>query len=200
MTAANGSASADVRRATAEEIEGIRSALLGLANTKGVRGYIFSGSRTDTAAFDATYAFQGDDYQHSIRTGPSSETTISSSGASAFTSLNGGRNIFQDLTDLYDAMVTNDQPGIQAQLDNLIAGHEQVVLERARTGVNISRIDQNDTILTNSTFLYGKQQADLAGADPAESYTKLTLLEQAIQRSLMVSQQMLSLDAFSITR
>ncbi|MGC4092274.1 MAG: hypothetical protein QM756_31205 [Polyangiaceae bacterium] len=40
-------------------MRGIRSELLKLANTRGNKGYLFAGSKTQTAAFDANGAFSG---------------------------------------------------------------------------------------------------------------------------------------------
>lgn len=197
LHAANGSSSAEVRQSAALEIAGIRTALLGIANTKGVRGYLFAGSQTDQPAFDAAYAFQGDTFQHSVRSGPTSEVVISSSGSAAFTAA-GGTDIFQDLADLESDLNTNNQAGISASLTSLDTGHEQIVLERARTGVNMTRVDQAQNILTNSKFLYERQQTEMGSADPAESLTDLVTLQTAIQRSISVSSQMLRLDAFSL--
>jgi len=195
MAAANGTASADVRQSAATEIAGIRTTLLGIANTQGVRGYLFAGSQTDQPAFDSSFSFQGDTYEHSIRSGPTSEVVISSSGVNAFTSA-GGTDIFQDLSDLEAAMNSNDLTGIQNSLGALDTGHEQIVLERARTGVNMTRVDQAMNILTNSKYLYQKQQVDMAAADPVSTLTELTNLQGALERSISVAGQMLQLDAF----
>ena len=197
MHAANGSSSADVRQSAAEEIKGIRTALLGIANTKGVRGYLFSGSQTNQPAFDGAYAYQGDAFQHSIRSGPTSEVVISTSGLQAFTAA-GGTDIFQDLAALELDLNSNNQAGISASLTALDTGHEQIVLERARTGVNMTRVEQAQTILTNSKFLYERQQTDVGGADPAKSFTNLTVLQNSIERSISVSSQLLNMDAFTL--
>lgn len=194
LSASNGSASAEVRANAAIEIKGIRDALLGLANTKGTRGSIFSGSKTDAPAFDAAFAFQGDTYEQSIRSGARSEVTINASGARAFTAA-GGRDIFQDLGDLQTALENNDETAVRASLDVLGAGHDQVTRERARAGVNLDRISQSEDILASLRYLHEKQKADVGGADPAESLTRLVTLEQAVQRSLSVTERILSLDA-----
>jgi flagellar hook-associated protein 3 FlgL len=197
MHAANGSSSADVRQSAAEEIKGIRTALLGIANTKGVRGYLFAGSQTNQPAFDNAYVYQGDNFQHSIRSGPTSEVVISTSGLQAFTAA-GGTNIFQDLETLELDLNANNQAGISASLTALDTGHEQIVLERARTGVNMTRVEQAQNILTNSKFLYERQQTDVGGADPAKSFTNLSALQNAIERSISVSSQLLNMDAFTL--
>lgn len=194
LAASNGTASAEVRANTAQEIKGIRDALLGLANIKGMRGSIFSGSKTDAPAFDENFAFQGDTYEQTIRSGASSEVTINASGARAFTAA-GGRDIFQDLGDLQTALEANDESGIRASLDTLGSGHDQITRERARTGVNLDRIAQREDFLSSLSLLYEKQKADVGGADPAESLTRLVTLEQAVQRSLAVTERILSLDS-----
>ncbi len=197
LLAANGSTNADTRASAAEEIIGIRSALLGIANTKGVRGYLFAGSQTNAPAFDAAFGYQGDNYVHSIRSGSTSVVTVSSSGLNAFTAA-GGTDIFQDLDDLATSMLANNQGGIQISLTALDVGHEQIVLERARTGVNMTRVDQAETILTNSKFLLEAQKTDIGSIDPAESITELKSLQNSIERTIGVSAQMLQMDAFSL--
>lgn len=199
MTAANGSASAADRATAADELAGIRDSLRGLANTKGARGYIFAGAQTKTEPFDGSFAFQGDTYEHTIRSGPSSEVTVSASGSRAFTAA-GGRDIFQDLNDLEAAMRANDQAGISSRLGALDQGHQQITLERSRTGVQLTRIAQSETILEDSSYLLDSQKAQLVGADPVETLTSLVNLEQSLQRTLTVTQRLLSLDAFTLMR
>lgn len=197
LTAANGSATAEVRASAAEEVRGLRDSLLDLANTKGVRGYIFAGSKTDVPAFDASFAFQGDSYEHSIPSGPSSEVVVSASGARAFTAA-GGRNVFQDLNDLETALTSNDATGIRASLDTLEAGHKQITLERSRAGVNMSRVDQSQEMLISTQFLIDSQNAEIGGVDPTESLSNLVNLEQSLQRSMGVMQRLFGLDAFTL--
>jgi|GEM_PF-485367 len=197
LTASNGSATAEVRNAAAVEVRGIRDSLLDLANTKGVRGYIFGGSKTGTPAFDASFAFQGDDYEHSIPSGPSSEVVVSASGSRAFAAA-GGRDVFQDLGALVTALTSNDESGIRASLDTLDAGHKQITLERSRAGVNMARVDQSQEMLTNTKFLIDSQNAEIGGADPTESLSSLVTLEQSLQRSMSVMQTLFGLDAFTM--
>lgn len=171
---------------------GIHSQILGLANAKGIRGYLFAGSRTNQAAFSSLSAYQGDSYEHRIETGPNSEVAISSSGELAFTAL-GGRDVFQDLSDLTTALQTNNLVGIQASLDRLDADHEQVVRERARTGVNLARLEQSTAMHENSRHLLDIQKSDLSGIDPTDSLSMLSELEQALTVSTSVLRQLLQL-------
>lgn len=58
--AVTATASADSRQQTAVEIQGIRDALQSQANSLFRGKYIFSGHMTETAAFDSSFAYQGD--------------------------------------------------------------------------------------------------------------------------------------------
>lgn len=195
MTAANGATTPEGRQATAVELQGIRDSILQLANTKGERGSIFAGSATDQPAFSAAGAFQGNTYEAKLRTGSTSEVVVNASGSLAFTAA-GGRDIFQDLSDLATAMQTNDVAGITSRLDALDQGHEQVVQERSRVGVRLGRIQQSEAIIDDMTFLTEKQRAETMGVDPTESLSKLITLQTAIEQSIAVAQKMLNLDSF----
>lgn len=197
LTAANGTLSADDRLIVADELHGIFDAMLGLANAEGVRGALFAGSQTDQAAFDASGVFLGDDYEHSIRSGAGTQVVINSSGARAFTAA-GGRDVFADLADLEAALRADDQAGIRTTLEALDEGHDQIVSERARAGVNLIRVDQSLEVLSSAKYLDEIQLNRLGGADPAESLSELSTLQGALQRSIAISSQMLQLDAFSI--
>ena len=84
VEAASGSKSGSSREALAQEAGQLRDQLLSLANTRVGNSYIFSGFRTDTAAFDSTYAYQGD--SGSINVGIAGGVTLSQNvtGADAF--------------------------------------------------------------------------------------------------------------------
>ncbi len=70
LRAVNGSLSSEDRASIASELREIRGHLLSLANTR-VRGkYIFSGMKTDTAAYDATGQYQGDRNYIEVQTAP----------------------------------------------------------------------------------------------------------------------------------
>src|SRR5688572_22012706 len=54
MQGANGSLTAEDRRTLATEVAALQSQFISTANTRGERGFLFSGNLTDTAALSAT--------------------------------------------------------------------------------------------------------------------------------------------------
>ena len=192
MQGANDSLSADNRQALATQVRGLRTELLKLANTRGTKGYIFAGSKTDAAAFDASGSFAGDDQEQVIDTGGSSPVAVNASGAKAFTAA-GGRDLFADLDALATALDNNDRSGASSALDAIDAGATQVTRERTRIGLTVSKLQASDGVLEQLGVDLGKQQSNVGAVDPFEAYSKVTTLAQSLQQAVQVSRQVLDL-------
>ena len=190
LQGANDSLSADDRAALATEAKNLKTGLLQLANTRGSKGYLFAGSRTDTPAFDPNGLFQGDDVEHTVDVGSSTPTSVNASGARAFTSA-GGRDVFADLDALQNALASNDRAAIATSLDQVEASQKQITTERARNGLIVSKLDSTDSVLEQLGVDLGKREADVGAADPFDAYSRMTVLGQSLQRAVQVSRQML---------
>jgi flagellin-like hook-associated protein FlgL len=66
LTTANGAVDAQTRSNVAAQVSQIRDAVLGQMNTRGASGYLFGGTRTDRAPFDAAGTFSGNDTPVSV--------------------------------------------------------------------------------------------------------------------------------------
>jgi flagellar hook-associated protein 3 FlgL len=192
LQAANGNLSADDRATMGVEVEGLRSTLLSLANARGTRGYLFSGSQVDAPAVDAGAVFQGDDQPHLVPIGNSTPTAVSTSGAEAFV-VAGGRNTFADVDALFAALTSNDQSAIRASIDAIDASHGQLVNARARSGLILSKLDASESVLTSLDTQQQKRAQTAGAADPYESYTRVTSLGQTLERAIAVSKQLLDI-------
>jgi flagellar hook-associated protein 3 FlgL len=192
MQGANDSLGANDRQNLASQVRGIKSELLKLANTRGSKGYLFAGSKTDSAAFDANGAFTGDDVEQVIDAGGSSPVAVSASGAKAFTAA-GGRDLFADLEALAQSLDSNDRTGVAASLDTLDQGATQVTRERTRVGLTVSKLDASDGVLEQLGVDLGRQQSEVGAVDPFEAYSKVTTLAQSLQQAVQVSRQVLDL-------
>jgi flagellar hook-associated protein 3 FlgL len=195
MQGANDSLNADDRKNLATEARDVRTQMLQLANARGSKGYLFSGSKTDTPAFDSNGVFQGDDATHSVDIGGSSPTNVNASGARAFTAV-GGRDVFADLANLASALGNNDRAGTAAALDAVDASQKQIVGERAQIGLVVSKLDTTDGTLAQLGVDLNKRASDVASADPFEAYSRMTTLGQSLERAVSVSRQVLDLTSF----
>jgi len=191
LQASNGELSADDRKTMSVEVAGLKDSLLQLANARGTRGYLFSGSQVATAAFDPTGVFQGDDAAHVVQIGNSSPTAVSTSGAEAFV-VAGGRNVFSDLQSLATALSANDLGAIRQSIDDVGASQTQLMNARARSGMVLSKLDASESVLS-SLDTEQQKRAQIGAADPYESYTRVTSLAQSLERAISVSRQILEL-------
>jgi flagellar hook-associated protein 3 FlgL len=188
----NGTLGADERQALGVEVAGLKEALLQLGNTRGTRGYLFSGSLVSTAAFDSAGAFQGNAQDHVVPIGNSTPTTVSTSGADAFV-VAGGRNVFADIDALATALGANDEAGIRASLDSVGASHAQLVNARARSGLVLSKLDASQSVLSSLDTEQNRRAQAAGAADPFEAYSRVTTLGQSLERAIAVSRQILDI-------
>jgi flagellar hook-associated protein 3 FlgL len=192
MQGSNGGLGADERQALGVEVAGLKEALLQLGNTRGTRGYLFSGSLVNTAAFSSAGAFQGNDQDHVVPIGNSTPTTVSTSGADAFV-VAGGRNVFADIDALAAALGANDEAGIRASLDSVDASHAQLVNARARSGLVLSKLDASQSVLSSLDTEQNRRAQAAGAADPYEAYSRVTTLGQSLERAIAVSRQILDI-------
>ncbi len=189
---ANGTLNAEDRTALADEVQGIQAEMLRVANTKGSRGYLFAGTSTDARPFSDSGVFSGNDADQLVQVGPGTSVRVNVSGAEAFTA-SGGRDVFADISALETALRTDDQSGVSAALDNITASRDQVARARSDAGSILKRLDTSDEILGQLEFDLTKRESDVGAVDPFEAYSNLANLGQAFERSVAVSQQVLSL-------
>jgi flagellar hook-associated protein 3 FlgL len=192
IQAANGNLSPDDRQTMGVEVTGLKDALLQLANTRGNRGYLFSGSQVNTPAFDANGAFQGDDIEQLVPIGNSTPTPVSTSGTQAFV-VTGGRDVFADLTAFAQALSTNDENAIRVSIDDISSSHAQLVDAQARSGLILSKLDASQSVLDSLDTEQQKAAQTAGAADPYDSYTRFTSLGQTLERAISVSKQLLDL-------
>lgn len=192
MQGANGNLSAQDRTYLAQELTSLRSQLVAIANQKGSTGYLFGGSQTQGPPFTATGVFTGDNVDRIVEVGPGVSTKVNVSGANAFTATTGGRDIFQDLTDLQNALAGNNQPGIQASIDAIDAGYTQILSSRADAGAIMTRLDATTEVHVQTQAALTVEKAKVGDADATESYSNLVALQRALEQSLAVARQTLA--------
>jgi|GEM_PF-371765 len=144
--------SASERQTAAEEVKSIYDQVMQLANTRYENNYIFAGHQTDTAPFErnppAGYDIQynGDMGDYRMIVGENTEVALDADGSLYFhDSVNGGIDIFNELRDLIDGLenpnLAAGSTQIEATIDPLFDGREQVNLKRAELGPKIYQLD-----------------------------------------------------------
>ncbi len=192
----NGSMDAAARANAANQIGTIRDALLGIANTKGTKGYLFGGTKTDTPPFDATGTFTGNDQRADVEVADGIVARSNASGAKTFTSA-GGVDVFAQLSTLEAALATNNEAGIRNSIDSMTKSHDQIVAGRVDTGTVATRFRSASTIIESSLVTLKDAKAKTVEIDPTTAYSNLVDLQAAYERSLAVTKKILSLSAMN---
>ena len=164
--------------------------LLAMANTRGTNGYLFGGSVTETAPFDANAQFQGDALARKIPAGPTTDATINASGAMAFTTA-GGRDPFADLTALETALRNGDTAAMGQSVSDLDTSRRQIVAAQADAGLSLARLTAADAAQDAAQTALTGQRSREADADVASTYSQLAAVQRSMQQSAQVARSVL---------
>lgn len=139
LQGANGTQDAASRAVISKEAAQLRDQLLSLANSRFGNGYVFSGFKTDVAAFDASFAYQGD---------------------------SGTINVMVDRSVMISRNVTGSEafgyaPAAEVVVE-LDGGHRAHYIPGAGTTVNVEiRAADDTTVLDSFRFDNAMQMTDL---------------------------------------
>ena len=87
-------------------------------------------------------------------------------------------------------------PGIAGSLGDLDTSRAQITTAQAAAGTVINRLDSNDSILSSASLQASKSSQEVGAADPAQAYSNLTELNNALQQSVSVAKTILDIGAF----
>jgi flagellar hook-associated protein 3 FlgL len=191
LQGANDSLNSDNRASLALEVKGIREQLIALANTRGTNGYLFSGQKTDTAAFDQAGVFQGNTAALNAEVAPGLTIEVNINGQEAFASPS-GVNVFDELASLEADLNTGTTSLIAPHLTGIDSSFAQLSNARSKSGFIMNRLDTAGTSLEQGALALTKRQSALVDADPIETITQLTALNNTIQQAISVARNTLS--------
>ena len=192
---ANDTLNAGDRKALATEMQALRDQILSLANTKDSNGnYLFAGSRVKQPAFvetpNGSPEYRGDQTRMNVRVGDQRSIPVNRTGTDAFvpvarTDADGktsGIGFFQVMDNLITGLNTSKGPDIRrgvGELDDLMQG---VSLARANIGTNLNVVDQQSSVIEDTTLNLKTTLSSIEDLDYASAITKM-------------NQQMMSLEA-----
>ena len=192
IAGANDALSPSDRSALAVEAQSLREQLLATVNARGQRGYLLSGSQTSTPPFAADGSYQGNDIEHQVEISPGVLTSVSVTGAAAFTAA-GGTDAFAALDALHSALLSNDASAISATLGAIESSRQQIVRVQGQSGLIMNRLDTADEALSVTALELAKQNSALGDVDPFAAISELTQLSTTIEQSIAVARQTLTI-------
>lgn len=189
VQAANDSNSPQARAAAAKEVEAMIRGAAAALNVKVGNRYLFAGDLDATPAFDSTGAYLGDTGVRRLEVAPGVLLDTSLRADEVIGGTAGGVDVFAVLTDLAQALTTNDAAAIRAGLDDFPGAIAQVATGRSALG-GVMNVLETSIAAAKA----GKDAAELdvgrqADADPIEAASRLALSQHALDAALTVAAQ-----------
>jgi flagellar hook-associated protein 3 FlgL len=187
MSAGAGS-SPDARASLATEINDIRQALIGDANTTYLGRPVFGGTSAGSLAYDASGNYVGDAGAVNRTVGHGVAVRVDSSGPATFGS--GGNQLFSVLATISSDLQSNPS-ALTADLSQLDAASATLQSQRADVGARYNRIDQMKTNADNRVIDLKTQLSDVEDIDLPKTITDLQLQQTAYQAALSATAKVL---------
>jgi flagellar hook-associated protein 3 FlgL len=191
LSQTSGTANADSRKAAAVEINDLLQQAIQAGNAKVGNQFLFAGRETNAAPFSSTGTYQGDSGTINYEIDEGEFVTVNTPGDMIFKGTQGGVDILSALQSLQTALETNDQAGIQAQLDSLDRGLNQVLKARAEVGAKMNRLETQQGKLADIHDQLTQTLGKTEGIDLAKAISDLTQQQYVYQASLAASAKMI---------
>lgn len=175
----------------AQEVDGIRSNFLSLANSQSQGKYLFAGTRTTTQPFSGPSAgpivYAGDGVSIDLDVSVGATVTTNLTGERVFFGSGGqgsATDLFQAATDLRDGLNTNNRALIQSAYDNLQAIHSRIQDLTTELGGRQASLEQLEESLGSFNLSLQSIQNTYEALDYPEAITAYTREDTAQQAAL----------------
>jgi flagellar hook-associated protein 3 FlgL len=188
----SGAAGPQVREALAAEIDQLRAALLGTANTTYVGRPVLGGTTAGPAAFTesgGTVTFAGDSNPVNRTVADGVVVDVAVAGPSAFGV--DGDNVFDHLAALSTALRAGNTTAVQAGLGALEADGDRFIAARADAGARTARIEQSAVRAGDAELSLTNMLSEIENADLPRTMVDLKMQEVAYQASLAATARVL---------
>ncbi|PZM96429.1 MAG: flagellar hook protein [Actinobacteria bacterium] len=177
-------ASAEAREALAVEVENIREALIGLANTRYLDRPVFGGTTPGTVAYEMDGTYVGDDGQVWRTVGDGTKVRVDVTGPETFGT--GSTQLFAVLSSIAQNMRSNTT-ALGADLDNLDAAITRIRTQLADVGARANRVMNMRQTAEDRLLTLDTQLSEVESVDLPETIMQLRLQEVAYQAALAAS-------------
>ncbi|MDI6638382.1 MAG: flagellar hook-associated protein FlgL [Bacillota bacterium] len=201
LRAGNSTLSDDERRALAQDVDGLISELVDLANTQYDGRYIFAGLKTLTRPFvltqnagtpSYTVTYEGADGSKQIEVEPGTTMQVNTNGGEAFMqgiAEAGGMNVFQILVALRDHLLAGDasatfQDDIASDITATQAAQDRILNLVTGIGAKVRRLDRASMKLSQDEVELEALLSNTEDADVFKAITDLQLQETVYRAAL----------------
>jgi flagellar hook-associated protein 3 FlgL len=186
VEAGGGTLSASDRAAIANQLQGIQSQLVSLANTAYQGHYVFAGTDMNTAPYvvDGSTAsgvnYVGNTDVNQVSIGSGYKLAVNVPGSQLFSTT--GNDVFLAINNLIQAVQTDT--GISTAVNAVTGASGYLSAQRVFYGNALDQAQSQTSYLTTAKLQISQQQTTLGGADLAAEATNLTQSETDTQATL----------------
>jgi flagellar hook-associated protein 3 FlgL len=195
---ANGTLSDSDRAALINELQGIQSQLVSLANVSYQGRFVFGGTANTTQPYQVDSAqpsgvrYDGNDGINNVEVGDGFSLQVNLPGSQLFSSSTG--DVFQSLHDLISALQSNS--GTDAATTEVRDAFDHVTAQRVFYGNAINQLASQGTYLNSAKLQLSNQEDTIAGADPAATTTNLINAQNAQAATLAAAARITQMSLF----
>jgi len=173
------------RAAIADELRGVQSELVSLANLSYQGRFVFSGTEQVTPyVVDNTVPsgvrYDGNDGLNTVTIGNGYQLQVNLPGSQLFSSA--GADVFQAMSDLITAVTNNT--GVDAALTSVRQAFDYVTAQRVFYGNGMNQMDAQKTFLDAQKTQLSSQENTLVGADTAAAASQVVNTDTARNATL----------------
>jgi flagellar hook-associated protein 3 FlgL len=183
---ANGTLSDSDRAAIADELQGIQSQLVSLANTSYEGRYVFAGTNTNTAPYvvdgnsPSGLDYVGNSGVNEVSVGSGYKLAVNMPGSQLFSA--SGNDVFLSINNLIQALQSNS--GIDTAVSAVSAASSYLSAQRVFYGNSMNQAQSQTTYLNTAKQQIAQQQNTLGAADLATAASNLTQTQIDTQATL----------------
>ena len=188
----SGAAGQQAREALASEVDQLRAALVGVANTTYVDRPVLGGTTAGPVAFTeagGVVTFAGDSRPVDRTVAEGIVVDVSLPGPTGFGP--DGDNVFDHLSALSAALRSGDTPGIRAGIAALQADGDRLVVARTDVGARAARVERAATTAADTELSLTSSLAEIENADLPRTMVDLKMQEVAYQAALAATARVL---------
>ena len=183
---ANGTVDSADRAALANEVQGIQSQLVSLANLSYQGNFVFGGTITQTAPYvlDSTSSsgvrYVGNGNVNTVTVGTNLALQTNVPGSQLFSAA--GSDVFQAVQNLITSLQSGT--GIDSAVTQINTAYQHINTERVFYGNALNQLNSQQTFLNSETTQLAQQQNSVGGADLSKVLSDLVNAQTSRQATL----------------
>lgn len=191
------------RQQLAQQVQGILTTVVQLANTSYNGIYVFAGTANTDVPFTAdpssgSVTYQGNSGQNTVAVADGTSVTTSIPGDALFQ--NSGASVLGSLQQLASALATGTPSDITGATASVRSSLDYIGEQRVFFGNASNQLESMDSYLQQETVSLASQQNDLVGVDVAKAITNFTTASTAHDAALSAGSKVLQISLLDYLR